>query len=396
MTDHNHAPQATSGDTATTERLHTVPSEHTGHGAPQLTWFLVGKPYADADPQQFAVVTQPFRIGRSCDNELCIPDSTVSGHHAELVFSDQGLFVRDLDSTNGTLLNGRTLKVLTELRCGDILHFGAAMYTLHQATTAPTTDTVATDVIDDALAQAQFDKLIGKPAVRPWFQPIVSLENGEHLGYEVLGRSQLMGLETPDKMFRIAAQRSACAQLSRICRSEGLRLAQEFDDDVQFFLNTDPTELETHELLTSLTLLRDEYPNLSIVLEVHESGVTSTTYLRALRRHLQELGIGLAYDDFGAGQARLMELVEVPPDVLKFDVRIIQGLPDASPQHRRTIASLVRIIRDLDVVPLAEGVERQEEADICLELGFELVQGYLFGRPQPVRRWLKHRAATRS
>lgn len=244
--------------------------------------------------------------------------------------------------------------------------------------------------------QAQFDKLIGKPAVRPWFQPIVSLENGEHLGYEVLGRSQLMGLETPDKMFRIAAQRSACAQLSRICRSEGLRLAQEFDDDVQFFLNTDPTELETHELLTSLTLLRDEYPNLSIVLEVHESGVTSTTYLRALRRHLQELGIGLAYDDFGAGQARLMELVEVPPDVLKFDVRIIQGLPDASPQHRRTIASLVRIIRDLDVVPLAEGVERQEEADICLELGFELVQGYLFGRPQPVRRWLKHRAATRS
>ncbi|QDU37487.1 Putative cyclic-di-GMP phosphodiesterase AdrB [Maioricimonas rarisocia] len=396
MTDHNPARSAASGDTATTSRPNAMQADQTGHATPPLTWFLVGKTHADAEPQQFAVVTQPFRIGRSCDNELCIPDSTVSGHHAELVFADQSIFVRDLDSTNGTLLNGRALKVLTELRCGDILHFGAAMYTLHRATSQPTCDTVATDVIDDALAQAQFEKLIGKPAVRPWFQPIVSLADGAHLGYEVLGRSQLMGLETPEKMFRIAAQRSSSAELSRVCRSEGLRLAQAFDDDFQFYLNTDPSELETRELLDSLTSLRDEFPDLRIVLEVHESGVTSTTYLRALQRHLKDLGVGLAYDDFGAGQARLMELAEVPPDVLKFDVKLIQGLPHASAQHRRTIESLVRIVRELDVVPLAEGVERQIEADICRDLGFELVQGYLFGRPQPVKRWLENRATSRA
>ncbi len=83
-----------------------------------------------------------------------------------------------------------------------------------------------------------------------------------------------------------------------------------------------------------------------------------------------------------------MELAEVPPDVLKFDINIIQGLPTASDQRRSTIESLIKIARDLEVIPLAEGVETKEEAHACFELGFELAQGYLFGRPERVTHWL--------
>ena len=109
--------------------------------------------------------------------------------------------------------------------------------------------------------------------------------------------------------------------------------------------------------------------------------------MRRLHKVLNELRIGLAYDDFGAGQARLMELVEVPPDVLKFDVKLIRGLSSASQQHRSMVGSLIKIVKDLNVIPLAEGVEMDTEADICRELGFELAQGYLFGRPGPVGAW---------
>ncbi len=103
---------------------------------------------------------------------------------------------------------------------------------------------------------------------------------------------------------------------------------------------------------------------------------------------MNDLSIGLAYDDFGAGQARLTELIEVPPDVLKFDVKLVQGLPTATDARRSTIAGLIRIVKDLDVVPLAEGIETKEEAEICQELGFELAQGYLFGKGEPVKKWI--------
>ena len=97
--------------------------------------------------------------------------------------------------------------------------------------------------------------------------------------------------------------------------------------------------------------------------------------------------MGLAYDDFGAGQARLKELFEVPPDVLKFDLKFVHGIAFSPPQHRATIQSLIRIVRDLNVVPLAEGVETTEEAVVCQELGFELAQGYLFGHAETASHW---------
>ena len=109
--------------------------------------------------------------------------------------------------------------------------------------------------------------------------------------------------------------------------------------------------------------------------------------LQTVREVTRDLKMGLAYDDFGAGHSRLKELFEVPPDVLKFDVKFIHGLPFSSQQHRATIQSLIRIVRDLNVVPLAEGVETPEEAVVCQELGFELAQGYLFGRAETASHW---------
>jgi EAL domain-containing protein (putative c-di-GMP-specific phosphodiesterase class I) len=76
-----------------------------------------------------------------------------------------------------------------------------------------------------------------------------------------------------------------------------------------------------------------------------------------------------------------MELADVPPDILKFDMRMIQGLSHASDERQNMVRSLVQIVRSLAVVPLAEGIETGDEAVICRELGFELAQGYFFGRP---------------
>ena len=79
----------------------------------------------------------------------------------------------------------------------------------------------------------------------------------------------------------------------------------------------------------SLRELRELEPRRPLVLEIHEAAVTCGDEMKQLRAALADLQIGLAYDDFGAGQARLVELVDVPPDYLKFDMKLVQNLESA-------------------------------------------------------------------
>lgn len=357
---------------------------------PQFMWTLCGHLHDNSPAQRITVISQPFTIGRHPDNSVSVSNSTVSGYHAEILIAGDQLLVRDRESTNGTLLNGRRLQTVEALRDGDILHFGNVMFTVHRDASQTSTETVTSDAAGEAVAQVQFNTLMQRPGVEPYFQPIVRLDSTERIGFEVLSRSKFVGLETPDKMFKIAAQRTSEAALSRVCRVEGMRASLQLEEDMIFYLNTHPAELNDESLFDSLYELRENYPAQAITLEVHESGVTSLDFLRKLRDILKEIDFGFAYDDFGSGRARLTELIEVPPDVLKFDVKLVQGLPTASKARRSTIAGLIGIVKDLDVVPLAEGIETQEEADICRELGFELAQGYLFGRGEPVGTWLEN------
>ena len=353
---------------------------------PEGLWVLSRIAGENNSNQRVNVVGPTFTVGRHPSSNLSLSDTTVSGRHAEILTINRDLFVRDLNSTNGTLLNGRKLQNLTGLRSGDVLHFGSAMFTLQSSTDENMSSTITADVSVEALAHVQFEKLLRRPALRPYYQPILRLSDNARVGFEVLSRSYLLGLETPDKMFRVAAIRNVEAQLSQVCRTEGLRIG-ECLGNTHFYLNTHPIELQGTELFTSLEQLRADFPDMQIVLEVHEGAVASSEVLRKVRDVTRNLKMGLAYDDFGAGQARLKELFEVPPDVLKFDVKFIHGLNYSPPQHRATIQSLIRIVRDLNVVPLAEGVETPEEAEICQELGFELAQGYLFGRAETASHW---------
>jgi EAL domain-containing protein (putative c-di-GMP-specific phosphodiesterase class I) len=89
----------------------------------------------------------------------------------------------------------------------------------------------------------------------------------------------------------------------------------------------------------------------------------------------------LAYDDFGTGQARLQDIVVVPPDFLKFDMSMIRGLDLATAGQQRLVRSLVEMARSLGIRVLAEGIETAGEHEACQQLGFELAQGFFYGKP---------------
>src|SRR5262249_34576793 len=160
----------------------------------------------------------------------------------------------------------------------------------------------------------QFDRLMSQRAVVPHFQPIVSLDDFTTVGFESLARSEVKGMETPQKMFAAAALLDQQCPLSRLLRREPIRVAGDSPQQLHLFFNRHPAEVVTAELVESLHELRREFPSQKLTLEIHEAAVTDIGALVGLRAVLRELQIGLAFDDFGAGQARLVELMETVPE----------------------------------------------------------------------------------
>ncbi|HEX3598763.1 MAG TPA: EAL domain-containing protein [Lacipirellulaceae bacterium] len=355
--------------------------------AKRVTWLLSGQMADDQPVRHARVDSARFVVGRKPEASLSIPSPTVSREHAELTVVDRGLLLRDLGSTNGTFVNGTRIQQPCTVHHGDLLQFGQIVFRVVQQSTESGPQTIQADSCDRALSLIQFDQLMAQRAVTPHVQPIVNMEDREVWGSEVLARSRFFGLKDPHSMFAAAKVLNLEGELSRILREEGVRSCQILPAEHALFVNTHPVEIDDLDLMIfSLSELRELEPRRPLVLEIHEAAVTCDAEMRTLRTALTDLRIGLAYDDFGAGQARLVELVDVPPDYLKFDMRLVQNLESASMERQRMLASLVQMVRDLGITPLAEGIELEGDHEICRQMGFKCAQGFLYGYPMLPRR----------
>ncbi len=238
---------------------------------PSVIWTLTGRATDDGPSATIDIAPRRFRIGRRGENNLCIPNDTVSGQHAELLSLNGELFVTDLRSTNGTLVNGMRISSPVPLKDGDILHFGSAMYTLATDSGDKPRSTLVSDTEGDAIAQVLFKQLLTESGITPYFQPIVRFDDSSIIAYEGLARSQFVGLETPDKMCRVAAQQSSEVALATECRRAAVHAmaASPAGGLLQCYLNTHPSELDLATLIQSLRKLRERYHAQMLTLEVH-------------------------------------------------------------------------------------------------------------------------------
>jgi len=335
----------------------------------------------------------PATIGRQTDLPVQIVGDRVSRRHARIeVQADGSLRLRDLDSTNGTFLNGHRLVQSETVLPGDVIQVGNIEMRLLESVPAAADASGATTridiepVLDHApLKMREFHSLLESGQVAAFGQPIVTAE-GEAFGYELLGRGTHPELDpSPGALFALARYADAEVRLSELFRRQCFATAAGAGLDGAIFFNTHPAECDQPErLLAELGRLRGDYPGLKLVFEVHESAVTDLGRMAEIRTELDRIGIGLAYDDFGAGQARLHELVDVPPDVLKFDISLVRGIADSNSAKYRMLDTLNRMMREFGIRTLAEGVENADEARACRRIGIDLLQGYHFGRPAPI------------
>jgi diguanylate cyclase (GGDEF)-like protein/PAS domain S-box-containing protein len=226
---------------------------------------------------------------------------------------------------------------------------------------------------------------------RNYYQPIVSLENGDIVGFEALLRWEhpTRGLLGPKEFISVAEDtglirelgwwslREACIQISK------WRSHLEPHRDLVISVNLSIKQFMQPNLVENIGVLLKELslsPQ-SLKLEITESTVMEdpATTIQMLQQ-MKTLGIRLAIDDFGTGYSSLSYLHRFPLDTLKIDRSFISGAAcgENGMEIARTIMPLAKNLR-LDVV--AEGVETAEQVQELKKLDCKFAQGYFFSKP---------------
>ena len=221
------------------------------------------------------------------------------------------------------------------------------------------------------------------------YQPIYELRTGRIAAFEALVRWQHpeRGLLGPMSFIPFAEAGglideighhvllTACEEAYRWSRLVGEAAAPAIT------INVSPRQLlddDLAERVESLMRRCDLDPG-RVILEITEGALIKDPDAAAAKLvSLSRLGIRLAVDDFGTGYSSLAYLQQFPIDMLKIDRSFVNDMtrPESS-----LAEAIVQIAHTLGLVPIAEGVETQAQADALLELGCDLAQGFHLGRP---------------
>jgi diguanylate cyclase (GGDEF)-like protein len=249
------------------------------------------------------------------------------------------------------------------------------------------TDSATETLVASRETSALFQALATPGMIELHYQPIHALPSRKADYYEALARIRWRDeLIMPGAFLPVVGSR---------------RLEAEFDLSVLLQVGAD---LESHQLpagcgvsinLSAQSLARPEV--ISQLLELSRYGerhplmleITETsliTQMMEVRTYLDLLRtthFRIAMDDFGTGYSPLRYLVDLPVDVIKFDISLVRKLRE-NDRAGRVVADFVRMMSDAGYALVAEGVESEAVMARIQQLGFAHVQGYLLGRPQPL------------
>ncbi len=263
-------------------------------------------------------------------------------------------------------------------------------------------DTIGDDVSGDPREArgliAELRHAIQADLLQLHYQPVVSVD-GRLMGLEALVRwpHPRLGLLMPqDFLPRIANTPLATSLSDWVLRAAVRDAASWHDPSVRVSVNMWAGEVARPGFADTVALLLT-WAGLQargLYLELHEqdlpdAGPALPDELDRLRR----LGVGLAIDDFGSGGTSLAGLRRLPVDTLKVDRTFVAGCVD-DPEDGAVVAAVATAAKAAGRHPLASGVETPEQLRVLRQMGYESVQGYLTGAPQPLvdlRDVLSHR-----
>lgn len=231
----------------------------------------------------------------------------------------------------------------------------------------------------------QFYQIIKQELIYPVYQPIVSLVNGEIVGYEALSRIQLDQCEfNTEEMFHISEVLGQVWELEAICRKKSLQCARQKPLGAKLFLNVDPNVIHDEKFQSGTTVRYLEQYNMKpsdIIFEITErSSIEDCPTFCKTIQHYKKQRFEIAIDDFGNGYAGLARVCAFSPDYLKIDMEVVRNI-DSDRVKQSLVESFALFCESEQIKLIAEGIETKEELQKLIEIGVEYGQGYYLQKP---------------
>ena len=229
-----------------------------------------------------------------------------------------------------------------------------------------------------------------------YYQPKVDIRTNRLHGAEALIRWKTdEGMISPGKFIPLFEKNGLVCQLDfYVLRTVCHDLRKWIDDGnepVCISSNFSKLHFENTDVVDRIIEIADEF---AIPHKYSEIEITETTYegrkeiLTQVLNRLKESGFSTSIDDFGSGYSSLNILSELDFQVLKLDKAFLDSGID-NMKVRNIVESVITMAKKLRMRVVAEGVEHREELDFLKELSCDLIQGYYFDRPMPIKEFEK-------
>jgi EAL domain-containing protein (putative c-di-GMP-specific phosphodiesterase class I) len=221
------------------------------------------------------------------------------------------------------------------------------------------------------------------------YEPIVEVETRTVFGYEALARGpENTELHSPRALFATATEQDLLFQLDCLCRQSALHGAKDLPGGAKLFLNVRPTTIHDPAFRAesiSKTLESCGLRPSDMVFEISEQeSIGNFDIFREVRDYYRRLGFQIALDDTGAGYASLEAVMELSPDFIKMDRAFVSGI-DQDPARQELLRALRSVADRIGARMIGEGLDTLEELATLGRLGIPFGQGWLFGKPTPLR-----------
>lgn len=268
------------------------------------------------------------------------------------------------------------------------LHAGKAKGSASIALYSPA---LRTDALDRRLSSIDLHRAVANGEFVLFYQPQVRLSDGALVGAEALIRwlHPSRGLLSPAAFLPALEAGALALPVGHWVIEEGCaqaaRWRRQGATDFRIAVNLFASQFRTGDLPREVAeaLARHGLPPEALELEITENIVLSdhSTAMDVLTR-LRQMGVRIAFDDFGTGYASLSMLTRCPVNCIKIDRSFVQAML-RSPREAAVISAILEMGRALDMDVIAEGIETEAERAYLTERGCPEGQGYLFGRPVP-------------
>ncbi|WP_165900001.1 putative bifunctional diguanylate cyclase/phosphodiesterase [Borborobacter arsenicus] len=221
-----------------------------------------------------------------------------------------------------------------------------------------------------------------------YYQPQFDVPAGRISGYEALLRwhHRERGTISPAEFIPIAEETGLIIPIGEWVLKTACAEVAGWGKPYKVAVNIASAQLTQADLpkIVHETLLATGLPASRLELEITEACIIEDRE-RALHvvRQLKALGVTIAMDDYGTGYSSLSTLQIFPFDKVKIDRSFVEGMTTDT-ASAAIVRATILLASDLRIAVLAEGVERQEQVDFLQAEGCTEIQGFFFGRPQPL------------